>query len=51
MEETITQAKIRVNFKQLANGEVRWEFTVRGDTPEEVERLIKETKDVISRQI
>ena len=53
MEETVRkeEPKVKVSFRQLANCELRYDFTVKGDSVSEVEALIINTKEMIKRQI
>jgi len=40
---------IRVNIKQNFKGEKGYEYTIRGDTKEELEKLLKEVKELLNK--
>jgi hypothetical protein len=44
ISDNFKEPKVRVKINQLANKELRWEATTRGDTVEEAITLLKEAK-------
>jgi len=52
MEETeAKEPKIRLNIKKNFKGEMAYEYTVRGETPQEIEVLKQQVKIIAEAEV